>query len=333
MEYRRLGTTGLKVSRLCLGCMSYGKGEAHSGWTLGLDDALPFFETALDAGINFFDTADGYANGDSENVVGHVINNLVPRDQVVVATKFFAPMGPGPNDRGASRKHIMLAVDASLKRLNTDYIDLYQMHRLDPETPMEETFEALNDLVRQGKVRYLGASSMYAWQFAKALAIQERNGWAKFVSMQPQYNLIYREEEREMIPLCLDSGVGVIPWSPLARGFLAGNRKRGGSGETARAQSDKWAEVMYNSPDDFDVQERLFEIAAARGDPPSQVALAWVGSRPGITAPIVGATKLYQLEDAIAATDIVLSDEEVRLLEEPYKPHPVIGIDHPGQKK
>ena len=333
MEYRRMGASGLKVSQLCLGCMSYGKGQFHSEWTLGLDDALPFFRAALDAGINFFDTADGYANGDSENVVGHVINNLVPRDQVVVATKFFAPMGPGPNDRGASRKHIMQAVEGSLRRLKTDYIDLYQMHRLDPETPMEETFEALNDLVRQGKVRYIGASSMYAWQFAKALALQERNGWAKFISMQPQYNLIYREEEREMIPLCQDSGVGVIPWSPLARGFLAGNRKRGGSGETARAQADKWAEIMYNSEDDFDVQERTAQVAAARGVPPSQVALAWVGSRPGITAPIIGATKLSQLADAIAALDINLTDEEVQLLEAPYKPHPVIGIDHPGQKK
>lgn len=333
MEYRRLGATGLKVSRLCLGCMSYGKGQFHSEWTLGLDDALPFFKTALDAGINFFDTADGYANGDSENVVGHVINHLVPRDQVVVATKFFAPMGPGPNDRGGSRKHVMQAVDASLQRLKTEYIDLYQMHRLDPETPIEETLEALNDLVRQGKVRYIGASSMSAWQFAKALGIQERNGWAKFVAMQPQYNLIYREEEREMIPLCCDAGVGVIPWSPLARGFLAGNRKRGGGGETTRAQADKWAEMMYNSPDDFDVQERLFAVAAARGAPPTQVALAWVASRPGITAPIVGATKLHQLEDAIAAMEIILTEEEVRLLEEPYKPHPVLGIEHPGQKK
>jgi 1-deoxyxylulose-5-phosphate synthase len=333
MEYRRLGATGLKVSRLCLGCMSYGKGQFHSEWTLGLDDALPFFRTALDAGINFFDTADAYANGDSENVVGHVINNLVARDQVVVATKFFGPTGPGPNDRGGSRKHIMQAVEASLRRLQTDYIDLYQMHRLDPETPMEETFEALNDLVRQGKVRYIGASSMFAWQFAKALAIQERHGWARFVSMQPQYNLIYREEEREMIPLCRDAGVGVIPWSPLARGFLAGNRKRGGGGETTRAKSDTWAELMYDSPDDFDVQERLFAVAEARGAPPSQVALAWVASRPGITAPIIGATKLHQLEDAIAAMNLSLTDEEVRLLDEPYRPHRVTGIDHPGQKK
>jgi 1-deoxyxylulose-5-phosphate synthase len=207
------------------------------------------------------------------------------------------------------------------------------MHRLDPETPMEETFEALNDVVRQGKVRYIGASSMFAWQFAKALAMQERHGWARFVSMQPQYNLVYREEEREMIPLCQDSGVGVIPWSPLARGFLAGNRKRGGSGETTRAHADKWAEMMYNSDDDFDVQERVAQVAAARGVPPSQVALAWVGSRPGITAPIVGATKLGQLADAIAALDIVLTDEEVQLLEAPYKPHPVIGLVHPSQKK
>jgi 1-deoxyxylulose-5-phosphate synthase len=333
MEYRRLGATGLKVSSLCLGCMSFGKGQFHSEWTLGLDDSLPFFRRALDGGINFFDTADAYANGDSENVVGHIINNLVDRDSVVVATKFFGPTGPGPNDRGASRKHIMQAVDASLKRLNTDYIDLYQLHRLDSETPLEETLEALNDLVRQGKVRYLGASSMYAWQFSKALAIQERNGWSKFVSMQPQYNLVYREEEREMLPLCVDAGVGVIPWSPLARGFLAGNRKRGTQGETLRAKSDKWAEAMYCRDDDFDVQERLAEIAVLRGVPPSQVALAWVRTRPAITAPIVGATKLTQLDDALASLEIALSEDEVSQLEAPYKPHPVIGIDHPGQKK
>ena len=333
MDYRRLGDSGLKVSRLCLGCMSYGKGRFHSEWTLPLEDALPFFRTALDAGINFFDTADAYANGDSETVLGHVINNLVDRDSVVVATKFFGPTGPGPNDRGGSRKHVIAACEASLRRLGTDYIDLYQMHRLDHETPMEETLEALNDLVRQGKVRYLGASSMYAWQFGKMLAIQERNGWARFVAMQPQYNLVYREEEREMIPLCIDAGVGVIPWSPLARGFLAGNRKRGEAAATARAKADTWAKTMYNLDADFEVQERLAGIAAARGVPPSQVALAWVATRPGITAPIVGATKLPQLDDALAALDVVLSDEEVRLLEEPYQPHLVIGIDHPGQKK
>ena len=333
MEYRRLGKSGLKVSRLCLGCMSYGKGDFHSEWTLGLEESLPFFKTALDAGINFFDTADGYANGDSEVVLGHVINNMVNRDEVVVATKFFAPTGKGPNARGASRKHILEAVDGSLKRLKTDYIDLYQMHRLDYETPFEETAEALNDIVRQGKVRYIGASSMYAWQFAKALATQERNGWARFVSMQPQYNLVYREEEREMIPLCQDAGVGVIPWSPLARGFLAGNRKRGSTGETARAQADKWAEMMYHRDDDFDVQERVAEVASERGVKPTQVALAWVASRSGITAPIVGATKLSQLEEAIAALDVTLSEEEVKRLEEPYLPHPVTGIEHPNQRK
>ncbi len=334
MEYRTLGNSGLKVSRLCLGCMSYGKGEFHhSEWTLDLEESLPFFKASLQAGINFFDTANAYSNGQSEVVLGHVINNLVNRDEVVVATKFFGSIGPGPNGQGCSRKYIMQAVEGSLKRLGTDYIDLYQMHRLDYETPMEETLEALNDLVRQGKVRYIGASSMYAWQFAKMLAIQERNGWARFVSMQPQYNLVYREEEREMIPLCQDASVGVIPWSPLARGFLAGNRKRGQAPTTTRAQADKWAEMMYNRDDDFDVQERVAEVAAARGVKPTQVALAWVASRPGITAPIVGATKLSQLEEAVSALDIVLSDDEVRLLEEPYQPHPVIGIEHPRQKE
>jgi 1-deoxyxylulose-5-phosphate synthase len=333
MEYRRLGNSGLKVSSLCLGCMSYGKGAFHSEWTLGLEESLPFFKMALDAGINFFDTANAYANGDSEVVLGHVISNLVNRDEVVVATKFFGSIGPGPNGHGGSRKHIMQAVEGSLKRLGTDYIDLYQMHRLDYDTPMEETLETLDTLVRQGKVRYIGASSMYAWQFAKMIALQERNGWARFVSMQPQYNLIYREEEREMIPLCQDAGVGVIPWSPLARGFLAGNRKRGEAANTARAQADKWAEMMYNRDDDFDVQERVAEVAQERGVRPTQVALAWVGSRPGITAPIVGATKLNHLEEAIAALDIILSDEEVSRLEEPYNPHPVIGIEHPRQPK
>jgi 1-deoxyxylulose-5-phosphate synthase len=325
MEYRRLGDTGLKVSRICLGCMSYGKGGAHAGWTLSAEESLPFFRRAIDAGVNFFDTANAYNEGSSETVLGQVAREFVRREDIVIATKFFGPVGKGPNDRGASRKHIMTAVDASLRRLGTDYIDLYQLHRWDYETPFEETAEALNDLVRAGKVRYIGASSMYAWQFAKALAIQDRNGWAKFVSMQPQYNLVYREEEREMLPLCRDAGVGVIPWSPLARGFLAGNRHRGGGGDTARAQTDRWAGDLYFRDDDFAVQARLAEVAEARGVPAMQVALAWVASRPGITAPIIGATKLHQLDEAISALDLVLTDEEVARLEEPYLPHPVLG--------
>ncbi|SCW69757.1 Predicted oxidoreductase [Sphingobium faniae] len=326
MQYRRLGASGLKVSQLCLGCMSYGKGKWHSEWTLSEEDSLPFFQRALDAGINFFDTANAYGEGASEQVVGRVIRDLAPRDDLVIATKFFGPTGRGPNDRGASRKHIMAAVDASLKRLGTDYIDLYQIHRWDYETPFEETAQALDDIVRAGKVRYIGASSMFAWQFAKALAIQERNGWARFTSMQPQYNLVYREEEREMLPLCRDAGVGVIPWSPLARGFLAGNRSRDGGGDTARAKGDKWARDLYFRDDDFVVQERLAEVAAARGVPPMQVALAWIASRPGITAPIIGATKLYQLDEAIAALSLELSADEVARLEEPYQPHPVLGF-------
>ncbi len=325
MEYRRLGASGLKVSRICLGAMSYGKGKWHSEWTLTEDESLPFFRRALESGINFFDTADGYSEGASEEVVGRAVRELARREEVVIATKFFAPTGSGQNERGASRKHIKAAVDGSLRRLGTDYIDLYQLHRWDYETPFEETAQALDDLVRAGKVLYVGASSMHAWQFAKAIAIQERNGWARFVSMQPQYNLVYREEEREMLPLCRDAGVGVIPWSPLARGFLAGNRRREGGGDTARAKTDAWARDLYFRDDDFAVQERLAEVAANRGVPPMQVALAWVASRPGVTAPIIGATKLKHLEEALAALDIVLSPEEVARLEEPYKPHPVLG--------
>jgi 1-deoxyxylulose-5-phosphate synthase len=325
MEYRRLGETGLKVSRLCLGCMSYGKGQWHSEWTLSEEDSLPFFRRGLESGINFFDTADGYSEGASERAVGRAVKELARREEVVIATKFFAPTGPGANERGASRKHIMTAIDDSLRRLGADYVDLFQLHRWDKETPFEETAQALDDVVRAGKALYIGASSMHAWQFAKALAIQERNGWTRFVSMQPQYNLVYREEEREMLPLCRDAGVGVIPWSPLARGFLAGNRRRDGGGETARAKADAWARDLYFREDDFVVQERLAEVAAARGVPPMQVALAWVASRPGVTAPIIGATKLSHLDDALAALEITLSDEEVARLEEPYKPHPVLG--------
>jgi aryl-alcohol dehydrogenase-like predicted oxidoreductase len=325
MDYRRLGNSGLKVSRLCLGCMSYGKGSLHSEWTLDDEASLPFFQRAIEAGINFFDTANVYSEGASERVLGKAIQMFAQREDVVIATKFFGPVGQGPNERGASRKHIMAAVDASLERLGMDYIDLYQMHRWDKETPFEETAWALNDLVRAGKVRYIGASSMSAWQFAKALAIQERNGWTQFVSMQPQYNLVYREEEREMLPLCLDAGVGVIPWSPLARGFLAGNRQRESSGETVRAKADKWARDLYFRDGDFAVQARLAEVAKTKRVQPMQVALAWVTSRPAVTAPIIGATKLVQLDEAIGALDLTLSDTEVIQLEEPYQPHPVLG--------
>ncbi len=324
MNYTRLGNSGLKVSRLCLGCMSYGKGKQHADWSLDEEQSLPFFKRALELGINFFDTADAYSENASERVVGRAIREFMRREEVVIATKFFGPMGKGQNERGASRKHIMSAIDASLERLGTDYIDLYQLHRWDYETPFEETAQALDDLVRAGKVLYVGASSMYAWQFCKALHIQERDGWVKFVSMQPQYNLVYREEEREMLPLCQEFGIGVIPWSPLARGFLAGNRSKEG-GETSRAKSDAFARKLYFRDDDFVVQQRLQEVADAKGVPAMQVALAWVASKSVVTAPIVGATKLIQLEQAVEALSVTLDAAEISALEEPYKPHPVLG--------
>jgi aryl-alcohol dehydrogenase (NADP+) len=327
MEYRRMGNTGLKVSQLCLGCMSYGKGEYHSGWTLDEEASMPFYRRAIEHGINFFDTADVYAEGESERVLGVAAKKFMRRDDVVIASKFMAPMGPGANEKGASRKHIMAAVDASLRRLGMDHIDLYQQHAWDPTTPLEETLEALNDVVRAGKARYIGASNYKAWQFAKALGIQERNGWARFVSMQPQYNLIYREEEREMLPLCRDAEVGVIPWSPLARGFLAGNRSPRGGGDTDRAKTDVVAKRLYYGDADFAVQARLAEVAEAKGVPLMQVALAWVASRPGVTAPIVGATRLEQLDAAMAALGVTLTDEEVAKLEEPYQPRPVFGFN------
>jgi aryl-alcohol dehydrogenase-like predicted oxidoreductase len=331
MIYKRLGNTGLKVSALCLGCMSYGKDGAHSDWTLDEAASLPFFQRAIELGINFFDTANAYAGGESERIVGRAIREYSRREEVVLATKFFGPMGSGPNDRGASRKHIMAAVDASLKRLGTDYIDLYQLHRWDYDTPFEETARALDDLVRSGKVLYIGASSMHTWQFALALALQERNGYARFVSMQPQYNLVYREEEREMIPLCQATGVGVIPWSPLARGFLAGNRGRDGA-RTVRAQNDAFAKHLYNDGD-LVVQERLMAVAEAKGVPATQVALAWLSSRPGVTAPIIGATRLEQLDSAVASLQVTLTEDEIHQLEEPYVPHPVRGIETPQRKR
>ena len=322
MDYVNLGRTGLKVSRLCLGCMSYGA-KAGRPWALEEDEARPFFVKALESGINFFDTADIYSNGASEEVTGRALKALAKREQVVIATKLRGPMGDGPNDQGLSRKHIMDSIDASLKRLGTDYVDLYQIHRPDYETPIEETLEALNDIVRAGKVRYIGASTMFAWEFMKALSVSERRSWAKFVYMQPQYNLLYREEEREMLPLCLDQGIGVIPWSPLARGFLAGNRSRAGKGETERAKTDGFADNLYYTDADFDVVDALTAVAKGRGEPNMQVALAWVLSKPAITAPIIGATKLSHLDDAVVALSIKLTAEDIAALEAPYKPRAI----------
>jgi aryl-alcohol dehydrogenase (NADP+) len=276
-------------------------------------------------GINFFDTADIYSHGVSEEVTGRALNALVPRDQVVIATKVYSPMGDKPNHRGLSRKHIMHAIDDSLRRLDTDYVDLYQIHRWDDETPIEETLEALHDVVKAGKARYIGASSMYAWQFSKALYLADLNGWTRFVSMQNHYNLIYREEDREMNPLCLDQGIAVIPWSPLARGFLAGNRTRDKGGETARSLSDGFAHSMYYSDNDFEILDRVMALANEYGVTSAQIALAWMLHKPAITSPIIGASKLPHLEQSVAALDIKLSDEEIARLEEPYQPHPILG--------
>jgi aryl-alcohol dehydrogenase (NADP+) len=330
MDYVRLGKTGLKVSRLCLGCMTYGRASdpaaySHNEWTLDEDESRVFYKRALELGINFFDTADGYSGGVSEEVLGRAMRDFTPRDEVVIATKVFAPFGKGPNAGGLSRKHIMTAIDGSLRRLNMDYIDLYQIHRWDYSTPIEETMEALHDVVKAGKVRYIGASSMHAWQFSKAQYTARLNGWTQFVSMQPQYNLVYREEEREMFPLCQDQGVGVIPWSPLARGFLAGNRTRDGGGGTARAKGDKFGKGLYYQPEDFDIVDRLHEVANARGTPAMQVALAWVLANPVVTAPIIGASKLHHLDDAVKALEVKLTIEEIARLEEAYKPHKVLG--------
>lgn len=328
MDYVNLGATGMKVSRLCLGMMTYGSSQWRE-WVLDEEASKPLIRRAVEAGINFFDTADMYSLGVSEEITGRALKEFAgSRDNVVIATKVFNPMSDGPNDRGLSRKHIMAAIDNSLKRLGVDYIDLYQIHRFDPHTPIEETVEALGDLVRAGKVLYLGASSMYAWQFLKMLQIQRENGLARFVTMQNHYNLVYREEEREMIPLCISEGIGLIPWSPLARGFLAGNRKANEDkqqSETTRAKTDAYAHSLYYRASDFTLVDRLTEIAQARGVKNAQIALAWILSRPGVTAPIIGASKPYQLEDALAALSIQLSDEEISKLEEAYEPHPVLG--------
>ena len=325
MQYVNLGKTGTKVSRLCLGMMSYGSKQWRS-WVLEEEEAKHFVKRALDAGINFFDTADVYSVGESERITGNLLKALgVKRENVIVATKVHGQMSDDVNDKGLSRKHILDSIDKSLKRLQMDYVDLYQIHRWDYEAPIEETMEALNDVVRAGKARHIGASSMFAWQFAKSLHTAEKHGWAKFVSMQNHYNLVYREEEREMIPLCIDQGIGLIPWSPMARGFFAGDRKRGGGGETERSNNDPFAKGLYFRDEDFTIADRAAEVAKARGVTGSQVALAWILSKPHVTAPIIGATKMEHLDQAIAALEIQLSDDEIKPLEEAYKPHPVLG--------
>ncbi len=338
MDYVNLGRTGLKVSRICLGMMTYGTSQWRP-WILDEADARPIVQRAVELGINFFDTADMYSAGASEELTGKFLREFTRRDEVVIATKVFFPVDlafqggfadsapPRPNTAGLSRKHILAAVEASLKRLGVDYIDLYQIHRWDYQTPIEETMEALHDLVKSGKVRYIGASSMWAWQFAKAQYTAESNGWARFVSMQNHYNLIYREEEREMIPLCRDQGVALIPWSPLARGFLVGNRAADDStaGQTARAKNDDFARLLYYRDEDFAVVDRLSELASRRAESNARLGYAWLLHQPGLAAPIVGASKIAHIEEAAAAIEVKLSAEEIKLLGEPYKPHPVLG--------
>ncbi len=321
MDYVNLGRTGLRVSRICLGMMSYGKHESRE-WTLDEAGAEPILRRAVEGGINFFDTADVYNGGQSEVLTGRLLNKLFGmREEYVVATKVHGRTMPGENGAGLSRKHIMASIDGSLERLGLDYVDLYQIHRYDRNTPIDETMDALHDVVAAGKARYIGASSMFAWQFAKA----QRVARTRFVSMQNHYNLIYREEEREMIPQCIDQGVGILPWSPLARGMLAGNRTRSGERLTTRARTDAFGDSLYKPELDFDVVDRLVEVAAERGNPSAQVGLAWLLHKPGVTAPIVGATKLEHLEDALAAEALTLSAEEIERLEEPYVPHAIAG--------
>jgi aryl-alcohol dehydrogenase-like predicted oxidoreductase len=327
MEYTKLGKSGLDVSRICLGCMSYGvPGRGAHPWSLDEERSRPFLRRALELGINFFDTANVYSDGTSEEIVGRALRDFARRDEVVLATKVHGRMHPGPNGRGLSRKAIMGEIDASLRRLGTDYVDLYQIHRRDHETPIEETLEALHDVVKAGKALYLGASSMFAWQFCKALDLAGQHGWSRFVSMQNHYNLLYREEEREMMGLCAAEGVGVIPWSPLARGRLA--RPWDQKGSTERAGSDEFGKTLYARTEDADraVVDRVGEVAAARGLPRAQVALAWLLSKPSVTSPIIGATQPHHLEDAVGALSVHLTPEEVARLEEPYIPHPVLGF-------
>jgi aryl-alcohol dehydrogenase-like predicted oxidoreductase len=321
MEYVKLGSTGLEVSRICLGCMSYGEPDrgAHP-WSLNEEASRPFIKDALAAGINFLDTANVYSDGSSEEIVGRALADFARRDEIVLATKVHGQMRPGPNGGGLSRKSIMAEIDASLRRLGTDYVDLYQIHRWDPSTPIEETVEALHDVVKAGKARYLGASSMFAWQFSQALYVADLNGWTRFATMQDHYNLLYREEEREMLPLCLDQGIGVIPWSPLARGRLT----REWDATSARSQTDEFGKNLYPAGDRVIVEEVL-RIAGARGVSPAQVALAWVSRHPAVTAPIVGATKPQHLRDALDSLDLELTAEEVAALEEPYSPRAIAG--------
>ncbi len=324
MEYRRLGRTGLKVSRLCLGCMSFGDpGKGWHPWVLGEAASRPILNRAVEAGINFFDTANIYAGGVSEEITGRALKEFARRDEIVVATKAHGPWGKGPNQGGLSRKALFQAIDDSLRRLGTDYVDLYQIHRWDSETPIEETLEALDAIVRAGKARYIGASSMYSWQFQKALDLSDRHGWARFVSMQNHLNLLYREEEREMLPLCRAEGVGVIPWSPLARGKLT----RPWGEQTERSKGDRFGKMLYAATEaaDREVVGAVGRIAQARGLPMAQIALAWLLAKPAVTAPIVGVTKIEQLEDALSAMKVTLSGEEMEALEAPYVPHPVLG--------
>jgi aryl-alcohol dehydrogenase-like predicted oxidoreductase len=322
VDYTRLGQTGLQVSRISLGCMSYGEpGRGNQPWSLPEDESIPFFRQALDAGINFFDTANVYSLGSSEEITGRALAKFAPRDDLVIATKVHGAMRPAANGGGLSRKAILTEIDNSLRRLGTDYVDLYQIHRWDYDTPIEETLEALHDVVRAGKARYIGASSMHAWQFTKALYLADLHGWTRFVSMQNHYNLLYREEEREMIPLCIDQGIGVIPWSPLARGRLA----REWDDATHRSEMDEFGRTLYRD-DDRIVVDAVGQVADQRGIPRAQVAIAWALAKPGITAPIVGATKPQHLDDAIAAVDVHLSADEIELLEKPYQPHAIVGF-------
>jgi aryl-alcohol dehydrogenase (NADP+) len=324
VRYRKLGRTGLDVSPICLGCMSFGDpARGNHPWSLDEERSRPLIRRAVEAGINFFDTANVYSDGSSEEIVGRALAEFANRDEVVIATKVHGVMRRGPNGRGLSRKAIMTEIDHSLRRLGTDYVDLYQIHRWDPRTPIEETLEALHDIVKAGKARYIGASSMFAWQFSKALHVAERNGWTRFVSMQDHYNLLNREEEREMLPLCADESIAVLPWSPLARGRLT----RDWDASTERSQTDEFGKTLYDtSSSDREIVKRVAEVASARRVPRAQVALAWLLSKPVVTSPIVGVTKMAHLDDAIAAVDLELTPEEVASVEEPYTPHPVVGF-------
>lgn len=324
MDYMKLGRSGLKVSRICLGMMSYGTPEWRD-WVLDEEDSRPFIQKSLELGINFFDTANAYANGVSEEVTGRALKDFAKRDEIVLATKVFFNYGEKPNQGGLSRKAIMQSVEDSLRRLDTDYIDLYQIHRWDYDTPIDETMEALHDLVKSGKVRYIGASSMFAWQFSKAQYLADLHGWTRFISMQNHYNLVYREEEREMIPLCLDHDVGLLPWSPLARGFLVGNRTRDKGGDTKRAKSDEYGHSLYYQDMDFEIVDRVAAKAKEKDVSPAQIAMAWLLHKTGVVSPIVGATKMKHLEEAVAALEIELSEDDMTALEDLYQPHPILG--------